>query len=250
MNGSSALLSLSQLNVQLAALGNLSYQPNLGLSKVQHDLHIANLRSNQTSAVQEILLTGGISPWYHNDSARVFASPANGGNYATIIGLLSHPFSRGSAHIQSANPAVQLQLDPRYLSHPLDRALSVELAFNMQALGRRPPLSRLLRRGRDGSMVLQPGYLPEDGGARELTAANVDAFVAQRMLIAYHHSGTCAMLPREGGGVVDERLRVYGVAGLRVVDMSVFPMLMQGTPTSLVLAVAERAADFVKEEFC
>lgn len=249
VNGSSALLSLSQLNISLDTLGNLSYQPKLGLSKAQHDLHIANLQSNHTSAAQEILLAGGISPWFYNDSSRVFASPSasTGGNYATVIGLLSHPLSRGTAHIQSADPAVQPALDPRYLSHPLDRALAAELALSMQALARRPPLSGLLR---GNGTVLQPGYLPSGSETgTELTAANVDGFVARRMLIAYHHSGTCAMLPREGGGVVDARLRVYGVEGLRVVDMSVFPMLVQGTPTSLVVAVAERASDFVKEEY-
>ena len=56
------------------------------------------------------------------------------------------------------------------------------------------------------------------------------------------------MLPREEGGVVDKRLRVYGVKGLRVVDASIFPMVPRGNIQSSVYAVAERAADLILED--
>ena len=64
----------------------------------------------------------------------------------------------------------------------------------------------------------------------------------------YHPIGTCAMGPREEEGVVDERLKVHGTRRLRVVDASVFPLQVRGNLASLVYAVAERAADFVKED--
>ena len=64
-----------------------------------------------------------------------------------------------------------------------------------------------------------------------------------------HPCGTCAMLPEDKGGVVDTHLKVYGVRGLRVVDASVFPMVPRGNIQSTVYAVAERAADLVKEEW-
>lgn len=215
-----------------------------GLSAAQYELLGAKLKSNETSAVQEIWISGGISPWYYDDSSRVFASPGDGRNYFSVLGLLSHPFSRGSVHIQSADPAVQARLDPRYLSHPLDRQLTRQIAFHMQDLVTQPPLSRLLQ---NNGTVFQPGYLPD--GDSKLTEENVDQFIAERLLIAYHHSGNNAMLPRESGGVVDDRFKVYGVEGLRVVDLSVAPMMVQGTPTSLVIALAERAADYVKGEY-
>jgi choline dehydrogenase-like flavoprotein len=57
------------------------------------------------------------------------------------------------------------------------------------------------------------------------------------------------MLPRKKGGVVDEKLKVYGVKGLRVVDASVMPLITRGNTQATVYAVAERAADLVKEDW-
>lgn len=58
--------------------------------------------------------------------------------------------------------------------------------------------------------------------------------------------GTCAMGPRDQGSVVDERLVVHGTSNSRVVDTNVFPLQVRGNLASLVYAVAERAADFIK----
>ncbi|PVH91506.1 GMC oxidoreductase, partial [Periconia macrospinosa] len=63
----------------------------------------------------------------------------------------------------------------------------------------------------------------------------------------WHSVGTLAMAPQENGGVVDTSLRVYGVSGLRVVDASIFPLVPQSNTQSLVYAVAERAADLIKQ---
>lgn len=67
------------------------------------------------------------------------------------------------------------------------------------------------------------------------------------MMTEYHHVGTCAMLPRDEGGVVDKELRVHGTENLRVVDVSIFPLHVQGNIMSTVYAVAERAADLIKD---
>lgn len=55
-----------------------------------------------------------------------------------------------------------------------------------------------------------------------------------------HPTSTCSMLKRELGGVVDSKLRVYGVRGLRIVDASIFPMAVAGHTSSTVYAVAEK----------
>lgn len=60
--------------------------------------------------------------------------------------------------------------------------------------------------------------------------------------------GTCAMMPKEEGGVVSPELKVYGVDGLRVVDASIMPALVSGHIQSGVYGIAERAAQIVSEE--
>ena len=66
----------------------------------------------------------------------------------------------------------------------------------------------------------------------------------------YHPAGTCAMgLDNDPNAVLDPELRVRGVRGLRVVDASVMPLLMGGHPQMTVYAIAEKAADLVKESW-
>ncbi|KAK0125501.1 hypothetical protein ONS95_000491 [Cadophora gregata] len=62
----------------------------------------------------------------------------------------------------------------------------------------------------------------------------------------YHAVGTCAMLPLQGGGVVVTELKVSGVTDLRIVDASVFPLILQGNTQTLIYAVAEKASDIIK----
>jgi choline dehydrogenase len=63
-----------------------------------------------------------------------------------------------------------------------------------------------------------------------------------------HPVGTCAMMSRELGGVVDPKLKVYGTSNVRVVDASIWPYQISGHLTSTLYAVAERAADIIKAE--
>jgi choline dehydrogenase len=64
----------------------------------------------------------------------------------------------------------------------------------------------------------------------------------------FHPVGTCRMGPAgDAGAVVDARLRVHGVAGLRVADASVMPTITSGNTNAPVLMIAERAADWLRE---
>ena len=56
------------------------------------------------------------------------------------------------------------------------------------------------------------------------------------------------MMPKELGGVVDEKLKVFGTKNLRVCDASIFPIQVRGNIQSTVYAVAEKGADIVKED--
>ena len=75
----------------------------------------------------------------------------------------------------------------------------------------------------------------------------VRELVMRSLRTMYHPVGTCSMMKREEGGVVDARCAVYGVKKLRVVDASIMPTLPRGQLMSVVYAMAEKMADVLKE---
>ena len=64
-----------------------------------------------------------------------------------------------------------------------------------------------------------------------------------------HFVGTCKMAPRRNSGVVDHRLRVHGINGLRVVDTSIIPTIIAGHTNAPAYMIAEKAADMIKEDW-
>lgn len=159
-------------------------------------------------------------------------------NYITIMTILNQPFSRGTVHISGPDVSSVPVWDPKYNSNPLDLEL---LARAVQFVER----------------IVEPstafGGLLKPGGKRlpQITADDLDRareIVRQRQISVFHVAGSCAMRPRDQGGVVDERLRVYGTKRLRIVDASIFPLEPVGNIQSTVYAVAERAADLIKQD--
>ena len=174
-----------------------------------------------------------------SNKARDLVSNFNSGNYFSISSYLLYPLSRGSVHIRSANPQTSPTIDPAYFSHPLD----------LEVLARHIQFSAKIRATKPLADLFKPdGRCSTDGVyATDLDFAK--AFVAQTAISGWHCTSTCAMLPRDKGGVLDEKLIVHGTANLRVVDASSFPIIPGGNPQSTVYAVAERAADFIKERW-
>ncbi|KAJ4334578.1 hypothetical protein N0V95_009132 [Ascochyta clinopodiicola] len=164
-------------------------------------------------------------------------APTNPKNYITIMAVNNHPFSRGSCHIRSADPKDNPILDPRYLSHPLDLEILARQTQYIEKIVKTEPFASLLKGGR----------MPEGKAATSLDAAK--DIVKERLLSTFHPTGTCAMMPREIGGVVDSRLKVHGTKNLRVVDASIFPMETLGNIQATVYAIAEKAADLIKADW-
>ena len=104
------------------------------------------------------------------------------------------------------------------------------------------PLKSVIRRDASGAPVLQKST----GGKLPRTLEEAKEYIAGHTGTEYHPIGTCAMLPKEKGGVVDTNLKVYGTSNVRVIDASIFPLHVQGNIVSLVYAVAEKGADLIR----
>ena len=206
----------------------------------QSQLVLQKLLEPTEASTQEVFLPGGLAPQFVSNASALFSPDPTTypGNYFSMLAVLEHPFSRGSVHIVSSDPTVYPSVDPNYFSHPLDLFVISQAMLHIQQVARTKPLSTHLK---DGGNVFQPGFY-------ELSEGNVEAFVKNTFTSEYHPMGTCAMGLRDQGGVVDERMLVHGTSNLRVVDASVFPLQVRGNLASLVYAVAERAADFIKAE--
>ncbi|KAI1183944.1 GMC oxidoreductase-domain-containing protein [Nemania serpens] len=159
-------------------------------------------------------------------------------NYVSLGCIQSHPLSRGSTHISSADITDGPNIDPRYLSHPADIEI---LARHLQSL------DTVLRPSTHLSKFLKPDGKrnhPDAFKVHDLKEAK--KYVVDTATSAYHSCGTAAMMPLEKGGVVSPELMVYGTSNLQIVDASIFPLIPRGNILSSVYAVAERASDIIK----
>ncbi|KAK4174300.1 hypothetical protein QBC36DRAFT_218783 [Triangularia setosa] len=175
-----------------------------------------------------------------NVGADIIVKEAAPANFVTICAALCYPLSRGSAHITSSNPTDKSVIDPRYLEHPLDLEVQARLLRYAETIVRAEPLSKYIKRnGRRNA-----------GAPADLSDLNVaKQYSRLSALSCWHPTSTCAMLPRERGGVVDAQLHVHGVEGLCIVDSSIIPLATRGNTQTTVYAVAERAADLIKQEY-
>ncbi|KAK4505388.1 hypothetical protein PRZ48_003351 [Zasmidium cellare] len=216
--------------------------PDTHLPPRQLDLLMTQLQDKKEAVYQVSGMPSGATVSQRGTSNGAMFFHSVPGNYFSMSAGLMHAFSRGSVHIKSANVREYPEIDPRYLSHPMDLELLAHGMLHLKRIVRTGPLAEFLEDARDGSGEKE--FMP--GVASFNTLAEAREVVKERQITMYHPTGTCAMLPREEGGVVDSQLRVYGAEGLRVVDASVFPMNVQGNIMSLVYAVAEKASDVIK----
>jgi choline dehydrogenase len=142
------------------------------------------------------------------------------------------PQSRGRVGLKSSSPYDAPRIVHNYLSTPDDRALN-RYAFRLaRALHAQPAFDAL--RGAE----IDPGpFCTSDG--------DIDAFMSKFVSSHYHPVGTCKM-GSDDASVVDAQLRVHGLAGLRVVDASVMPLIVGANTNAPTIMIAEKAADLIK----
>ncbi len=147
-----------------------------------------------------------------------------------------NPTSRGTVHITSARPEDAPAIAPNYLSTAEDRRVAAESLRVTRRIVGQPALARYAPR------EVKPGaqYQSDDDLAR--LAGDIASTI-------FHPVGTCRMgRAEDGNAVVDARLRLRGVGGLRVVDASVMPTITRGNTNAPTLMIAERAARWMIED--
>ena len=144
------------------------------------------------------------------------------------------PESRGSITINSPDPLAPPSIRPNYLSHPADRQTAVAAI----RLTRRVAAAEALRRFRPEEFL--PGAAIDDDDGLARAAGDIGTTI-------FHPVGTCRM-GSDDHAVVDDRLRLNGIAGLRVADASVMPTITSGNTNSPTIMIAEKAADMIRED--
>lgn len=141
------------------------------------------------------------------------------------------PRSRGFVGLQSADPLAAPAIQPNYLHAEADRL----------ALRRAVAVAR--------EVFAQPAFAPYRGvelmpGAAVADDAAIDGWIRRTAETIYHPVGT-ARMGTDGESVVDARLKVHGVEGLRVADASVMPLVTSGNTNAATVTIAEKAADLI-----
>lgn len=158
-----------------------------------------------------------------------------GHGYSCHVCLL-RPKSRGTLRLASADPQVMPLIDPAFLRDADDVARLVRGFKVMRTLLQQPALAR------HGGV--------ESAASREAVSdAQIEQFIRGHADTIYHPVGTCRMGPDPAAGaVVDARLRVHGVDGLRVVDASVMPSVVGGNTNAPVIMMGEKATDMIRDD--
>jgi choline dehydrogenase len=144
------------------------------------------------------------------------------------------PESRGHVRIRSADPFEPPEMQPNYLSTDLDRRTAVAGVKCARAIAASSAMRPYVKR------EVKPG--PEAASDADLLE-----FCRDNGATIFHPTGTCRM-GADPLAVVDTRLRVNGVAGLRVIDCSVMPTLVSGNTNAPAVMMAEKAVDLIRED--
>lgn len=169
----------------------------------------------------------------------LFSADAVGQKLHPFSGFLAsvcqlRPQSRGYVRIKSADPAAAPAIQPRYLSAPADRDVIVAGMHLLRRVMNAPALSR---------------YIAEElvPGAQCTSDADLLAFARDKGTTVFHPTSTCRMGP-DPAAVVDERLRLRGFSGLRVIDGSIMPTVVSGNTNAAIIMIAEKGADMILQD--
>jgi choline dehydrogenase len=169
----------------------------------------------------------------------IFSADKIGGNLHPFPGFIVsvcqlRPESRGTVHIKSADPALPPAIQPRYMTAASDR----DCMIRGMHLTRRIMEQSAIRR-----------YVAEERlpGPSVTTDEDLLGYARETGTTIFHPTSTCRM-GSDKTAVVDERLRVHGLSGLRVADASIMPTVVSGNTNAACVMIGEKCADLVLED--
>lgn len=152
----------------------------------------------------------------------------------TLNSAYLRPRSRGTVRLASADPTAAPLIDPNYWSDPHDRDMSIKGLKLVQQIMAQDALKPMLSR------EVLPG--PDVRSDQEYFE-----HACQNAKTDHHPAGTCRM-GSDPAAVVDTRLRLNGIRGLRVVDASIMPRLVSSNTNAPTIMIAEKAADMIRAD--
>ncbi len=167
----------------------------------------------------------GVRPLMHPDPFSGFSTTASP----------CRPLSRGELRIKSADPREAPAICPNYLSAEEDVQELLEGIRFLRRFAETPTMRAMIE------TEMKPG-------PQAATDAELIEDARQRCYSIFHPVSSCRMGPDPKQAVVDHRLRVHGLVGLRIVDASVFPTVTSGNTNAPSIMVGERGADFLRED--
>jgi choline dehydrogenase len=169
----------------------------------------------------------------------IFSADAAGAALHSFPGFMTsvcqlRPESRGFVRIKSNDPNQPPAIQPRYLSSAADRETIVAGMSLLRRIMEQPAMRRYV------AVEIAPG--PDCASDAALLA-----YARETGTTVYHPTSTCRM-GSDPAAVVDERLRVHGIDGLRVIDASIMPTVVSGNTNAAVVMIAEKGADMILQD--
>ncbi|EED84982.1 hypothetical GMC oxidoreductase, partial [Postia placenta Mad-698-R] len=180
------------------------YPPGL---KEQYEVQMQILKDSQVPDIEIVVFPA--SPEIFSDKSQDDSNKP----FMLLMPSIGHPFSRGTIHIKSADPKEPPVIDPHYFEEDVDFDILVDgWKFTREVAATGPFKDITVAESIPGPSVQ--------------TDEEIKAHIKKNLSTTWHACGSVSMLPQDKGGVVDTHLKVYGTKNLRVIDLSILPLLV------------------------